>query len=79
MKAEKNSTKGLQYLKTAIHNLSPTEYVAVVFGNTEKIESDYTGVLTLEMGMIQDEQTLAEIYNCADVFLGIVYYFQIMK
>ena len=70
MKAEKNSTKGLQYLKTAIHNLSPTEYVAVVFGNTEKIESDYTGVLTLEMGMIQDEQTLAEIYNCADVFVA---------
>lgn len=70
MKADKDINKGITYLKKAIDLLSKQDYVAVVFGNEGKQVSEEYAIQTFYMGKILDENALAELYNCADVFVA---------
>lgn len=70
MKAEQDRNKGIQYLKKAIKRLPSEEYVAVIFGNENSIISEEHAIQIYSMGKIQEEEKMAELYNCADVFVA---------
>lgn len=70
MKAIQDSNKGIQYLKKALSRLPGENYAVVIFGNEESIVPEEYGIPTYGMGKIQAEEKLAELYNCADVFVA---------
>ena len=70
LKAIENSNKGIQYLISAIENLNDSQYMAVVFGNENKNSSIEKFIKTKYVGIVNDDNMLAEIYNIADVFVA---------
>ena len=70
MKADHDENKGIKYLKDSLNLLDKREYIAVVFGNDREQNRGEYDVPTYYMGRIQDEAVLADLYNCADVFVA---------
>ncbi len=68
MKATEDRNKGFAVLQKVISGLDSEKYAVVVFGNTKEIHFTNTEMHVTGMGMIGEEDKLAEIYNCADVF-----------
>lgn len=62
--------KGFSYLLKAIQQLSAQEYALAVFGNTGKNITALKEFDIYELGYIEDEKELCEIYNLADVFVN---------
>lgn len=65
-----NTRKGYNYLKDALNLLDSKNVTTVVFGNSSE-ERDTSSNVTLKMlGTINNDETLAEIYSMADVFVA---------
>lgn len=59
--------KGYKYLKQALEYLNPKEYLAMVFGNSNKIDIDMENI---SMGIINDDREVSLLYSAADVFVA---------
>lgn len=64
-----NRAKGFSYLQHALAELPREQYQLVVFGNAGSDMKLPQGFDVTLLGFITDERKLAEIYNCADVFV----------
>lgn len=64
-----NRAKGFSYLQHALAELPREQYQLVVFGNAGSDMKLPQGFDVTLLGFISDERKLAEIYNCADVFV----------
>ena len=66
--------KGFHLLKTALENLSKTDWrnkcELVVFGATKFDDSPDLGIKTHYLGKLKDENTIAQVYAAADVFIA---------
>lgn len=62
--------KGYYYLLEALKRIDRNKYTVVIFGNKDRDSIVEEIVDTVFMGYIQDEQTLIELYNLADVFVA---------
>lgn len=62
--------KGYFYLLEALKRIDRNKYTVVIFGNKDRDSFVEEIVDTVFMGYIQDEQTLIELYNLADVFVA---------
>ena len=70
-KALENPTKGFKYLVEALNFINGKDYCAICFGKApekKKIKPDHIEVQYI--GTIRDEETLAEWYNIADIFVA---------
>lgn len=65
-----NENKGFQYLLKALESLPRDKFQLVVFGNTGKNMKLPEGFAVTLLGFIQDDESLVEIYNMADVFVN---------
>ncbi len=66
--ADNNKIKGMQYLDEALCGLSEKEYAVVIFGNQGSVHLTNDKLEVRCLGPVKQEQALAEIYSCADVF-----------
>ena len=64
-----NKAKGFSYLQSALGELPREQYQLVIFGNAGGDMKLPQGFEVTLLGFISDERELAEIYNCADVFV----------
>ncbi|MDE5698537.1 MAG: glycosyltransferase [Lachnospiraceae bacterium] len=64
-----NKAKGFSYLQSALAELPKDQYQLVVFGNVGSDMKLPQGFDVTLLGFVSDERELAEIYNCADVFV----------
>lgn len=64
-----NKAKGFGYLQDALTELPKEQYQLVVFGNAKNDMKLPQGFDVTLLGFISDERELAEIYNCADIFV----------
>ena len=64
-----NKFKGFSYLLEALEKLSSTEYYLMIFGHADEKTCKNLKQEYKLLGYISDEQTLAEIYNIADVYV----------
>lgn len=69
VKATENTQKGFNHLLDALNGLDKEQYMLVVFGNNDDI-SNLCGFDTKAVGVVKDENKLAELYNAADVFVA---------
>lgn len=65
-----NENKGFQYLLKALESLPRDKFQLVVFGNAGKDMKLPEGFAVTLLGFIQDDESLVEIYNMADVFVN---------
>lgn len=70
MKALDDEMKGARYLEQALHGLDGGEWMAMVFGRKKGEITTEGGIDIRYMGLIENENELAGIYNCADVFVA---------
>lgn len=68
--ADNNKIKGMDYLNEALCGLSGNEYAVVIFGNRGTVRLTNTELKVRYLGVIENEEELAEIYSCADVFVA---------
>lgn len=68
--ATSDQNKGYQHLLNALKLLDGGNYVLVIYGNSEGAKGIEKYISTILAGYIQDEQTLIELYNLADVFVA---------
>lgn len=66
--ADNNKIKGMQYLDEALCGLSEREYAVVIFGNQGGVRLTNDKLEVRCLGPVKQEDELAEIYSCADVF-----------
>ena len=66
--ADNNKIKGMQYLDEALCGLSEKEYAVVIFGNQGDVRLTNDKLEVRCLGPVKQEDELAEIYSCADVF-----------
>lgn len=64
-----NKNKGFSYLLEALEKLSETDYYLLIFGNADEKTCKNLKQEYKLLGYISDEQTLAEVYNIADVYV----------
>lgn len=71
MTSDADERKGFDLLKKTIKKISfeQNDYIAIVFGNSENINENL-GIRIIGLGMIKDDNFLAEIYSMADVFVA---------
>ncbi len=65
-----NSAKGLQNLMKALQSLRAEEYRLVVFGNQAGETIEDCPLPVTYLGYIKQEESMAQVYNLADVFLA---------
>lgn len=70
MKSNEDKNKGFQVLVNALKEMSDERYVVVIFGNSTKVGIQKLSMEIISIGMIEDENRLSELYNCADVFVA---------
>lgn len=70
MRSNEDKNKGFQFLEQALSKLEQKDYVIVVFGNISEIKIPNVSMEIISLGMINDENILAELYSCADVFVA---------
>ncbi len=69
MKSETDSNKGISSLEKAMKSFENQKYVLAVFGNKGNLRLNLK-IDIISLGIIKDEEKLADIYNCADVFVA---------
>lgn len=70
MKANNDVNKGMWYLIEALKQLPRAEYAVVIFGNSSSFNLADIDLEANCLGVINDENMLSDIYNCADVFVA---------
>lgn len=69
MNSDKDRNKGMKYLNKALCKISEKEYVIVIFGNSGNVSLTNKKLEIICLGMIGQEEEMAQVYNCADVLV----------
>lgn len=65
-----NENKGFSYLLDALKCIEMSDKQLVIIGRSDKTKEFLEGYDVCTPGLISDENVLAEIYSCADVFVN---------
>lgn len=70
MSSISNSRKGFKYLLESLKILDKEKYIAVIFGNNNKVAEIDECLETVYLGQLSDDISLSLVYSIADVFVA---------